>query len=167
MLEIVGTSYPKHQFLWKLEVAAFQWMLFYDPFCDCSLNLRAVALWRALSLFPRSLCSVPGFPFCPLLGIKRITFLLFFLIPFTHLTSLNDKASTPSFDMAAEHLGQGGIWHQLGLFELVVPKLRSEGLQVGLGAHCKWPVDLVGSKCWHGWLLFANLQGKKAREQLV
>lgn len=68
VLEAAGTSYPKHRFLHKLEVSVFQGIVFYDPFFDCRLSLRAVALQRALSLFLRSLCSVLGFPSSLLLG---------------------------------------------------------------------------------------------------
>lgn len=83
MLKVEGTSYPKHKFLHKLEISLFQGILFHDPFFDCGLSLRAVAPQRALSLFPRSLCSVPGFPPSLLLGSKHLTFLLLFLIPLT------------------------------------------------------------------------------------
>lgn len=148
LLEIVETSYPKYQFLLKLEVAVFEWMPFYGPFCDCGLNFKGCdSVQRALSFFLRSLCSVPGFPSSLLLGIKQLTFLLFFffLIFFIHPISLNDKpvgTGIPSFDVAAEHLGQGGTWCKPGLFGSLVPKLRSEGLQLGLGAHCKCSGDL-------------------------
>lgn len=85
-------------------------------------------------MFPGSPRSVPAFPSNPLLGIKKLTFLVVFLIPFIHPISLNYKpvgTGTLSFDVAAEHLEQGGICHKLGLSGSVVPKLRSEGLQVG------------------------------------
>lgn len=139
--------------MYKLEVAVFQWIIFfffYDPFSDCGLNLRAVAL----SFFPRSPCSVPDVPSTPLLGIKQLTFLLLFLTPFRHLISLNDKplgTGILSLHVAAKHLGQGGVGHQLGLLQSVVPKRRSESLQVGLGAPCKWLVDFIGPKCRWGW----------------
>lgn len=60
----------------------------------------------------------------------------------------NVGAGALSFEVAADHPGQGGVtWCQPGLCQLVVPKLSSEGLLVGLGAHCKWPVDIMGPKC--------------------
>lgn len=90
VLEVVGSCYPYHKSLHKLEVSVFQ-IFFYDPFFDCRLSLRAVAPQRALSLFLRSLCSVPGFPSSLLLGTKQITFLLFFLMPHTYLILLNNK----------------------------------------------------------------------------
>lgn len=53
-----------------------------------------------------------------------------------------------AFNEASNHPRQGGVtWCQLGLSKLVVPKLSSEGLWVGLGAHSKWPVGILGPKC--------------------
>lgn len=58
------------------------------PFCDCGLNFKGCdSVQRALSFFLRSLCSVPGFPSSLLLGIKQLTFLLFFFFPHILYTS--------------------------------------------------------------------------------
>lgn len=158
VLEIVRTSYPKHQFLRKLEVAVFQWIPFYDPFCDWGLNLRAVALSRghwACSQESHALFlafhPVRCLALSSSLSIWFSSYPLY--IPSLWMTNLLGLAA----GMCPCRVGR-----HLGLFRSVVPKLRSEGLQECLGAHCKWPADLTGPK---GWWLFANLQGKKkARE---
>lgn len=146
---------------------AFLWPLLWlwPQFKGCG------SVQRALSFFLRRLCSVPGFPSSLLLGVKQLTFLLFFFfspIFFIHPISLNGKpvgTGISSFDVAAEHLGQGGTWCKLGLLGSVVPKLRSEGLQLGLGACCKWPADLLDPSVVRaeGYLLICRGK-KRARE---
>lgn len=63
----------------------------------------------------------------------------------------NVGAGVPAFSVASNHPGQGGVpWCQPGLCELVVAKLSSEGMGVGLGAHSQCPVGVMGPKCWLG-----------------
>lgn len=162
----MGSSYPQHKFLHKLEVSVFQMILFYDPFFYCRLSLRAGAPQRALSLFLRSLCSVPGFPSSLLLGTQQLTFLLFFLIPLTYLIFLITTVGAGILLSMKPQITQGreespGVsW---GFSSWWFPSLSSEGLWVGSGAHSKWPEGIMGPRYWLGWLLFANLQVKKAK----
>lgn len=160
VLEIVGTSYPKHQFLRKLEVAVFQWMPFNDPFCDCGLNLRAVALCRGRWACSQEACA-PFLAFHPVrclalsssLSFSFSSYLLY--LPSLWMTNLLGLALFLLMLLR-------GIWGKLGLCGSVAPKLRSEGLQVGLGAHCKWPVDLIGPNVDRadGYLLICRKKSK-------
>lgn len=109
----------------------------------------AEGLWLSAErtdLFPGSLPPLPSFLSVLPLGIKQLTFLLFSLMPFMHLSLYANSVGTGpvSFDATAERQGQGGIWLQLGLFGSLIPKLRYEGLQVSLEANCRWSADLLG-----------------------
>lgn len=77
MLDTVGNSYPKQQFLHKRGLAVFHCMFFMTPSVLVAIN-------GGLSSFSQEVYSLSGFLSTLLLGIKQLTFPQFFFIPLMH-----------------------------------------------------------------------------------